>query len=441
MSRPLSFYIPEEESLDTRGLVDLQQRKLAALLEAIASNSFYRNKLKGIHIEASKAALDALPFTTRLELEQDQLSQPPFGTNLTYPLVRYCRFHQTSGTRGRPMRWLDTPESWAWLRRCWGIVFAAAGVGPQDRLFFPFSFGPFLAFWAAFDAAQSMGRLAIPGGGLATAARLRMILDNQVTVVCCTPTYALHMAEVAKADGIDLASSAVRKLIVAGEPGGNIPETRQRLEAEWGARVYDHSGMTETGPMTFECDPCRGGVHVIESEYIPEVIDPASGRSVADGELGELVVTNLGRIGSPLIRYRTGDLVRLTRGRCDCGRWYARLAGGILGRIDDMIIVRGNNVFPSALEAVVRRFTEVAEFRVTVYNSGAMSQIGLEIEPLAEVTRERLTEVIRHIGQGLQEAFHLRAEVNAVAPGSLPRFEMKARRFVRVDGDPPAGEV
>lgn len=424
------FHIPQEEQLGHEALAELQRRKLRRLVDAVRNeNPFYRRKLQGCELHSDRDLLARLPLTTRAELEADQLASLPFGTNLTYPLDRYCRFHQTSGTNGRPMRWLDTAESWAWFERCWGIIFAAAGVGAGDRLFFPFSFGPFVGFWAAFESASAFGYLSIPAGGMSTAARLRMIVDNAVTVVFCTPTYALRMAEVACEEKIDLAGSSVRALIVAGEAGGSILPTRQRIEAGWGARVFDHTGMTEIGALSFECAPRPGeGVHIIESEFIAEVIDPKSGQTVKDGAAGELVLTNLGRLGSPLIRYRTGDQVQLTRGRCDCGRSFARLEGGILGRVDDMFTVRGNNVFPSAVEAVLRSVPEVAEFRVKVHEEGALSRVEIEVEPDAAAPVDSLAE---RVGRAMQAALSFRAQVRVVAPGTLPRFEMKAHRFVR----------
>jgi phenylacetate-CoA ligase len=194
--------------------------------------------------------------------------------------------------------------------------------------------------------------------------------------------------------------------------------------------MFDHTGMTELGPMSFECEPNPLGVHVIETEFIAEVIDPNTGNLLPDGQTGELVVTNLGRTGSPLIRYRTGDLVRLTRNPCRCGRCFARLEGGILGRVDEMFIVRGNNVFPSAVEAVLRRFTEVAEFRVNVLENGSLTQVKVDLEPTPQVND--VGGLCRQVADSLQASLSFRAEVTPVACGSLPRFEMKARRFVRL---------
>lgn len=432
------YYIPEEETLDRQGLARLQRAKLALMLrEVLKTNAFYRSKLAGVEFDALRDPMNRLPFTVRKELEADQLAAPPYGNNLTYPVERYCRYHQTSGSGGRPMRWLDTPESWGWFRKLWAIIYTAAGVRRGDRIFFPFSFGPFVGFWAAFESASALGNMAIPAGGLSTTARLKMMIDNRADVVCCTPTYALRMAEVAREDGIDLAGSSVKKLIVAGEPGGNIPEVRRRIESQWGARVLDHTGMTEMGAMGFECEQNPGGVHLIESECIAEIIDPATGEEVKEGEIGELVLTNLGRWGSPLIRYRTNDQVRGMRGKCACGRWFTRLEGGILGRMDDMFTVRGNNVYPSGLEAIIRRFVEVAEFRVEVLGTGSLTEVKIELEPLADDLALHLAE---RVGQMIQDTLAFRAEVSVVPCGTLPRFEMKAKRFVRhrIIAGPPA---
>ena len=429
MSHPSLCTAPNDLVSDASRVAAFQRRRLKDLLREVGTaNPFYRNKFGGIDL-LSANELQSLPFTTRAEIESDQLAHPPYGSNLTYPLRRFTRYCQTSGTGGRPVRWLDTPESWAWIARCWKTIFGAAGMTADDRMLFAFSFGPFLGFWGAFEGSVTEGFLSIPAGGMSTIARLRMIHDNQVTAVLCTPTYALHMAEVARAEGIDLAKSSVRALFVAGEPGGSIPETKRMVESAWGARMFDHTGMTEIGPMSFECEPNPLGVHVIETEFIAEVIDPKTLQAVPDGQTGELVVTNLGRVGSPLIRYRTGDLVRLTRNPCPCGRCFARLEGGILGRVDDMFTVRGNNVFPSAVEAVIRRFDEVAEFRVNVQENGALTQVRSDVEPVPQVTDSK--DLCRRLSDSIQASLSFRADVAAVPCGSLPRFEMKARRFVR----------
>lgn len=389
---------------------------LAAILPG---NRFYAAKFAGIDL--TRAELSDLPFTTKAELLADQQVNPPYGSALTYPIIRYARMHQTSGTTtGRPLRWLDTPESWDWMLGCWRRIFELIGLRSDDRLCFAFSFGPFLGFWTAFESASRAGYFVLPGGGLSSSARLRFLLDHSATVVFCTPTYALHLAEVAAADGIDLASSSVRMLVVAGEPGGSIPATRKRIESSWGARVIDHSGMTEIGPMAVESVDQPGGLAVLEGDYIAEVTQPD-----AQG-IGELVVTNLGRIGSPLIRYRTGDLVKpLTESN---GK--VRLEGGILGRVDDMIHVRGNNIYPAAIEAVVRRFAEIAEFRLVVDRRGSLTNLRIEIECMPSADESVLVD---HVAKALKDELLFRADVVRVPPGTLPRFEMKAHRIHHQD--------
>jgi phenylacetate-CoA ligase len=404
-------------------LTTIQRDRLVLLADILPHNRFYSAKAARFDV----GDFDHWPFTTKAELLADQASSPPYGTVLTYPRERYCRLNQTSGTSDRPLRWLDTRESWNWMLGCWDQMFAMIGLRPGERLFFPFSFGPFLGFWTAFEAAVRAGYFCIPAGGLSSGARLRMLLDNEATVVFCTPTYALRMAEVARTEGIDLPSGPVRAIVVAGEPGGSIPETRALIENGWGARVFDHSGMTEIGPAAIECQAKPGGLHVLEGDYVVEVIGPDSAEPVAPGEVGELVLTNLGRHGSPLVRYRTGDLVRVDPNPCSCGSRFVRLDGGILGRCDDMIHLRGNNVYPGAVEAILRRFPEVAEFRIIVDQAAPMPRLCIEVEPVDATA----PDFVDRLDRAIRDELFFRAELRQVAPGSLPRFEMKARRFVR----------
>jgi len=360
----------------------------------------------------------------------DQQQTPPFGTNLTEPIAQYTRYNQTSSTTGRPLRWLDTNESWQWMLECWKAVYAGARVDARDRILFPFSFGPFLGFWTAFEAGCQIGAQCIPAGGMTSHARLKMVEQLQPTVVCCTPTYALRLLEVAREmpnRALDLARSSVRALIVAGEAGGSVGSTRERIERGWGARVIDHHGLTEVGPISFECWESPGGLHLNEAEYICEVLRPESGIAATDGERGELVITNLGRAASPLIRYRTGDIVVRTTAPCACGRVFARLEGGVLTRVDDMVTVRGVNVFPTAVEAIVRRFPEVAEYRATVATKGSLRELTLEIELVPAVDGE---SVPSRLNAALSEALGLSVPLRVVESGMLPRFEMKGRRFV-----------
>ena len=419
------------ETLDAARLREHQWRRLRALLDEVygaPGNAFWRAAWAraGVTAAGDLATWDdfqRLPCSTKRDLVDDQAAHPPFGTNLTYPLERYVRVHQTSGTTGTPLRWLDTQASWAWWADCWRFVLAAAGLGPADRVYFPFSFGLFIGFWAGFEGARALGALAIPGGGADSAARLAAMQALGATALVCTPSYALHLAETARERGLDAAALPVRVTVHAGEPGAGIAAVRARIEAAWGARAFDHAGMTEMGAYGYECT-AQAGLHVNESEFIVEVLDPATG---APAREGELVLTNLGRLGSPVIRYRTGDRVRLAQTPCACGRTFRRLEGGILGRLDDMLILRGVNVFPSAVEGIVRRFSAVDEFQIEVFRAGELDEARI----LVEIGAGDAAGVCAALQEALRAGLGLRLPVTPAPPRSLPRFELKARRVVR----------
>ena len=380
-------------------------------------NQFYAERLK------RRQHFEDIPFTTKQEVVDDQANNPPFGTNLTFPIENYTRIHQTSGTAGKPILWLDTPDSWDWWLRCWAEVFKGAGVRQGDRVYVAFSFGPFIGFWAAFEASQRMGLMTISGGGQSTEQRLQSILQRQATVLVCTPTYALRLADAARELGLDMTRGSIRLTVHAGEPGASIPETRNRIQQSFGAKTFDHVGMTEMGAYGFECEQ-QCGLHINEDEFIAEMMDPATGGVVEDGQKGELVLTNLGRIGMPLIRYRTGDLCVISREPCPCGRRSARLVGGVLGRADDMITIRGINVFPSAVESIVRRYPEIVEFAIEVHRHREMHELRLKVEIVGVANG-----ILERLAQEFSNDLRIRASIEQVAEGTLPRFELKSRRL------------
>ena len=415
------------EQLDRQTLKLHQADKLRGLLTSVlARNPFYGAKLRhaGLTDARNIATLDPyrdLPFTTKEELSADQANHPPYGTNLSCQPHDYIRIHQTSGTTGEALRWLDTPDSWDWWGRCWAAVYRGAGVSAADRIFFAFSFGPFIGFWSAHEGARHIGALALPGGGMSSEQRLRAIMANNVTTLVCTPTYALHLAEVAAQEKIDIAASSVRTTIHAGEPGASLPATKARIQAAWGASTFDHAGATEVGAWGFECQ-AQQGVHLNEAEFIAEVIDPATGQAATSGEL---VLSNLGRVGMPVIRYRTGDQVKLNTEPCSCGRSFYRLEGGVIGRLDDALIVRGVNIYPSAIENLIRRFSEIGEFAVDVHRRETLDELEIRLE----VNNGDRDAIAAAIGRDVRSLLGLRATVKCVTLGELPRFELKARRF------------
>jgi len=423
----ISYFNRDVETASREDLAVHQMSRMGVLLkELLASNPFYGTKLRDAGLTdaqmlSSLEDFKSLPFTQKSELVEDQESHPPFGTNLTFSLDRYVHLHQTSGTTGKPLRWLDTRESWDWWARCWAAVYCAAGLTEADRIYFAFSFGPFIGFWAAWTGAEKIGALALSGGAQDSYQRLKNLIELQATVLCCTPSYALHLAEVARKEKIELKKSAVRKIIVAGEPGGSVPGTKARIEEAWGAGLFDHTGATEIGGHGMTClGQC--GVHLNEGEFLIEVIDPLT---AVPADEGELVITNLDRIGSPVLRYRTGDHVRINRDACECGRTFIRMEGGVVGRIDQMLIVRGVNIFPSSLESIVRSFQRVQEFRIIIDEIDAMDELRIVVE----VSGDNPEDVVKAIGREAAHRLGLRVGVE-LADKPLPRFEMKAARVL-----------
>lgn len=410
-------------SLSADALHEYQLRRLNELLETILpANAFYSTKLRGVPRQLDRLdQLAQLPLTTKDELIGDDAMG--LARHLTYAPERYSRYHRTSGSRGKPMAILDTNEDWSWWVGVWQYVFDAAGLKAGDRVAMAFSFGPFIGFWSAYDAAIARGALVVPTGGMSSLARLELIRSVGIHVVFCTPTYALHLAALARQEEIDLRSSSVRLLVVAGEPGGSIPAVRAQLESAWGARVHDHCGATEIGPWGFGDSGDRGLI-VNEAEFIPEFlpITRPDGASSVDGQDRELVLTNLGRVGAPILRYRTGDVVRPAASPAGENCPWTFLEGGILGRVDDMIIVRGVNIYPSGIEQILREFPEVDEFRMIVCKKGALDHLTVEVE-------DRGGDVIR-IARHFQMRLGLNVDVINVPLGSLPRSEHKAARFV-----------
>jgi phenylacetate-CoA ligase len=401
---------------------ELEQWQLARLNEMLATvlehNEFYRRKLGGGPRQlTSLDELATLPYTSKSELVSAESGG--LAANQTWPRERYVRMHRTSGTRGQPLIVLDTADDWQWWIDAWQFVLDAADISAEDRCLLAFSFGPFVGFWSAFDAVIARGALAIPTGGVSTAGRLELIQSLGATVVFCTPSYALRMSEVAQQTNIELDALGVKKIVVAGEPGGSIPATRERIEALWGAQVIDHAGASEVGPWGM-ADPQRRGLLINQWHHLAELISIESGQPARSGEVAELVLTTLGRVGCPVIRYRTGDIV--------CGTFTQRpdprllLEGGILGRNDEMVTVRGVNVYPPALESILRGFEEVVEYRITVNRPQAMDVLRVEIEDRRDQPQRVAAELHRRLG--------LRVEVASVPIGSLPRWEGKGQRFV-----------
>jgi phenylacetate-CoA ligase len=430
------YWNPRHETMPRSSIEVLQLRKLRNVVEWSTSQvPYHAKRLQDAGVTAdSIATLDDLrriPFMTRDEWMRSQVDHPPFGPILAAPEELAIRYHMTSGTTGRtPIRVLDSMKDWEWIAEMWCYGFWGFGVRPSDTVFFAFSYGTFVGFWGAHYACEKMGCLVLPGGNMTTEARVKQIMDMKASVVCSTPTYALRLAQEANKLGIDLSASPVRRLILSGEPAGSIPATKKLIEEQWGAKAGDTAGMTELGTiMIFECEHQPGGTHIIEPHFIEEVIDPITGEPLAYGEQGERVVTSFGRGFIPVLRYRTRDLVvKVPAERCTCGRTLDIYEGGIVGRVDDMKLVRGTNVYPRAVEAIVREFPEVDEFQLHLYTAEGIRD---EIEVLVEIPDQRADaqSICARMASELADAHEgLRFGVRTAELGSLPRFELKAKR-------------
>jgi phenylacetate-CoA ligase len=432
------YWNPRHETMPREGIEALQVRKLRNLLGWATENvPWHAKRLADAGVTPDSVSslddLGRLPFMTREEWMQGQEEQPPYGTVLAQEPEKAIRYHMTSGTTGKtPIRVLDGMKDWEWIAEMWCYGLWGFGVRPADTMFVAFGYATFIGFWGLHYACEKLGCLTLPGGAMTTEQRVKTLVEMEATVVASTPTYAIRMAQEAKALSIDLAGGPVRRLILSGEPAGSIPATKKLIEEMWGAKAGDTAGMTELGTiMIFECAEQPGGTHIIEDQYIEEVIDPTSGDPVGYGEMGERVVTSFGRGFIPVIRYRTRDLVvKVPSTNCSCGRGWDLYEGGIRGRVDDMKLVRGTNVYPRAVEAIIREHPEIDEFRIHLYTTKEMRD---EIEILCEIPNPDADadEIMAQLGKELAEAHEgLRFGVKRVEVETLPRFELKAKRLL-----------
>lgn len=436
------FWNPKNEKLPREELRALQLHKLRRMCEwAYTTTPFHRRKFDAAGFKPDQLrTLDdirRIPFMTREEWMESLMEKPMFGDLLATDPVNAIRYHLTSGTSGRtPIRVLDSTKDWDWIAEMWCYGLWGFGIRPEDTVYFAFGYGSFIGFWGAHYACEKMGALVIPGGAQTTEARIKQIIEMGATTVCSTPTYALHLWQKAREMGIDLAREGkVNKLICSGEPAGSIPAVKQQLEEAWGAKCGDTAGMTELGTiMIFECSHQPGGTHIIEDHFIEEVLNPSSGEPVGYGELGERVVTSFGRGFIPVLRYRTRDMVmKVPASTCSCGRTWDLYDGGIRGRWDDMKLIRGTNVYPRAVEAIVREYPAIDEFQIYISRRDDMQDeitIKVEIKPGHE---SEWPDLKVKLAKDLAEAHEgLRFNIERMDYGVLPHFELKAKRLVDV---------
>lgn len=431
------FWNPYLETMARPDLERLQFRKLKRIVTWAYDNSpFYRELYDQVGVGPDDlTCLDdaiKLPTVDKAAFQAAQEHEPkPYGKLLARPLEDVVEFRQTSGTTGKPVYQADSWSDWEWWNECWSYILWAQGYRPDDRVFIPFGYNVFVAFWAGHYAAEKIGCEVVPGGVLDTAARVLKIDELKATALMGTPTYLLNMADVARNKlNIDPAELTVTKITCAGEPGASIPATKERLERSWGAKVFDHAGATEIGAWAFECADQSGGLHVNEAMFLVQIEDVETGESITEpGRRGKMIVTAFDRTAQPCVRFDSKDVIEWAEEPCSCGRTFRLIKGGVVGRVDDITKVKGVLLSPSAIEAVVRSFPELSdEYEVVVDQSNGQDRIKLKIEFMPEYEALAIDVLIRLKDQlRLKTNLGYRVEVHTF--GSLPRYQVKAKRF------------
>ena len=444
---PHGYWNPKIELMPKGELRRLQLRRVQAALHHAWENSpFYRCRMEEHGVTPDKILsledyFQKFPITRRTDLERDQLDHPPFGTRHTLPLEMPLRYHSTSGTTGKPpVRAFDSERDWLWGADAWATSLYNFGVRPSDVVMVAFGYGSFIGFWGAHYAFEKIGCRVHPTGSMDTKTRIRMMLDLNVTVLCCTPSYAIRLLHVAHEEGIDLAAkSQVNMIVVAGEPGASIASTKEIIEKGFNACLGDFMGTTETaGLLASTCSKRCGGLHINEDRFLAEVVNPVTLEPADYGQKGMMIVTPLMKEAMPLFRYATNDIVVMEPASvCSCGRTLDLFMGGILGRYDDMVKVRGVQLTPQMIEEIVRGFSDIEEFFSTAENWEGLDTLLIKLEFKPETESALREQIVCDIKQQVKRNIGLSPEVKVEPHDTLPRFELKARRFrdLRLKGD------
>ena len=429
------FWNPVIETMQQEKLKILQLKKFKRIFKWTYKNSkFHKSLYKSAGITPDDIRnyddIKLIPKIEKSMMRSIQNKDPfPYGDALCVPLEEVSAFRQTSGTTGQPVYQPDTWQDWEWWSECWAYVLWAQGYRPKDRVFIPFGYNIFVAFWAGHYAAEKLGCEVVPGGVLDTQARILKIQELNTSAMMATPTYILRMADVAKNKmGIDPSELSIDKITCAGEPGASISSTKKRMEDAWGAKVFDHSGATEIGAWSYECDRQPCGMHVNEAMFLVEIEDIDTGKIIEKpGKKGKMIITALDRMAQPCIRFDSKDVIEWDSKPCSCGRTFRVIKGGVTGRVDDITKVKGVLLSPAAIEEVVRSIKGLGdEFEVVVDKQGDLDRIKLKVELLPEVSKQNVDFILK---DQLRIKTNLGYRIEYYDYGSLPRYEVKAKRF------------
>ena len=437
MTHNSPYWNPVLETLPPEQLERLQLKKFRRIFKwAYDRSSFHRSLYDQAGITPDDIrSLDDIRQVPKVEkhMMRDIQGKPPFpyGDALCVPLEEVTEFRQTSGTTGQPVYQPDTWQDWEWWAECWAFILWAQGYRPRDRVLIPFGYNVFVAFWAGHYGAEKIGCEVVPGGVLDTAARVMKIRELRATAMMGTPTYMLGMAEVARNRlDIDPATLTIEKITCAGEPGAGIASTKNRIESAWGAKVYDHAGATEIGAWSFECDTQPGGMHVNSAMFLVEIEDPNTGEPITEpGRRGKMIITALDRMAQPCVRFDAKDVIEWAAEPCPCGRIFPVIKGGVVGRTDDITKVKGVLLAPTAIEEVVREIGGLSdEYEVVVTKKGDSDKICLKVELLTDA-KDRQHEIDSRLTSQLRLKTNLRYDIEYFDFGTLPRYDVKAKRF------------
>ncbi len=431
------YWNPVLETMDQEKLRALQLKKFKAIFTwAFEKSKFHRSLYDKAGVTPSDIRtfedIHRVPKVEKSMMRSIQCKDPfPYGDALCIPLEEVSNFRQTSGTTGQPVYQADSWQDWEWWAECWSFILWSQGYRPTDRVFIPFGYNIFVAFWAGHYAAEKMGCEVVPGGVLDTEARILKIQELRATAMMGTPTYMLGMADTARSKlGIAPEKLGIRRITCAGEPGASIPATKKRLEEAWNAKVFDHAGATEIGAWSYECLEQPGGLHVNQGMFLVEIEDIETGEIIEEpGRRGKMVITALDRMAMPCVRFDAKDVIEWDAKQCSCGRTYRLIKGGVVGRVDDITKVKGVLLAPVAIEEVVRGIEGLSnEYEVVVDKKGDSESIKLKVEvmPGSEGRTQELKAELKH---QLRLKTNLGYDIEFFDYGKLPRYEVKARRF------------
>jgi phenylacetate-CoA ligase len=429
---PLVYYQPDIETMSREDLEALQLERLQALVKRVYQKiPFYKESFDkaGVNPEDIKSLADLtkLPFTVK----QDMRDAYPFGL-FAVPRKDVVRVHCSSGTTGTATVVGYTQKDLENWGDCFARALYGAGCGPDSTLQIAYGYGLFTGGLGAHNGGERAGCTVLPMSTGNTKRQVRLMKDFDVDCLCCTPSYALNIAEVAQEEGYDIHEFPIHAGILGAEPCSEA--TRAEIEQKMGIQVYDIYGLSEVmGPgVACECEK-QHGLHVCEDQFIIEILDPKTLQPVPDGEWGEVVFTTLCKECSPLVRYRTRDISRILVGECECGRTFRRM-DRIAGRTDDMMILRGVNVFPSQIEEEIVSFPEIApQYQLILTTKGTLDHAELRVETVPEFPFDeirRLEKLKKDLQKALKENLQIAVDVKIVEPKTIERAEGKAKRII-----------